>query len=150
MNHFLWLLQLTHKTQKHSSIYQQQQHKQLVKKKKHKQKKAQTQIQIMANSKHVAILVLVMLTMIGLAFAADAPKPFDGDYEEHDLEFLAVGTRRANPPSAKSGIVTAPIGGPVPRNVFHTPTPPSAASTIHFSILVGTTATAAIAGFFYF
>jgi len=101
----------------------------------------------MAHSRPVVILALVMLAMIGLAYAADAPAPViedDGD------EYL-VGTRSGDPPSASGGIVAGPIGGPVPPGAFDSTAPaPSAASTVYFSTVAGTAATAAIAGFFYF
>jgi len=104
----------------------------------------------MAHSRHVVILALVMLAMIGLAYAADAPAPSESDWEEDDDEYL-IGTRRGDPPSASGGIVAGPIGGPVPPGAFDSIAPaPSAASTVYFSAVAGTAATAAIAGFFYF
>jgi len=104
----------------------------------------------MAHSRHVVILALVMLAMIGLAYAADAPAPSKGVIEDDGDEYL-VGTRSGDPPSASGGIVAGPIGGPVPPGALDNIAPaPSAASTIYFSAVAGTAATAAIAGFFYF
>jgi hypothetical protein len=100
----------------------------------------------MAHSRHVVILALVMLAMIGLTYAADAPAPIEDDGDEY-----LVGTRSGDPPSASGGIVAGPIGGPVPPGAFDSIAPaPSAASTVYFSTVAGTVATAAIAGFFYF
>ncbi|XP_039685119.1 anther-specific protein BCP1-like [Medicago truncatula] len=99
----------------------------------------------MAHSRYVVILALVMLAMIGLAYAADAPAPIEDDGDEY-----LVGTRSGDPPSA-GGIVAGPIGGPVPPGAFDSTAPaPNAASTVYFSTVAGTAATAAIAGFFYF
>ncbi|RDX89488.1 hypothetical protein CR513_28782, partial [Mucuna pruriens] len=110
----------------------------------------------MARASTVVVLTLVMFALIGMACAADSAatpdNSSDDDYVLDGDDDYSIGSFSADADSPNS-VVPGPLGGPVPPGAFdHAQGSPSSAvsSDLHRFSAVAGTASAALAGLFYF